>query len=206
MTDNRIIQIIARVTSIIFHPLLIPTLGFLLLLNSDFYFALLPWSVKKFMLLTVFLSTCILPALSILILSMNPKFDIKMEKSTDRILPLLLSSVFYYLGYLILEQLPVYPIYNLFLIASILVQISLIVVSLKWKISAHSAAIGGLIGGISALSFRLHENAILVLSLLILVAGLVATSRLILLKHTNSQIYAGFSLGFLIIGLVIAFI
>ena len=206
MTDNRIIQIIARVTSIIFHPLLIPTLGFLLLLNSDFYFALLPWSVKKFMLLTVFLSTCILPALSILILSMSPKFDMNMEKSTDRILPLLLSSVFYYLGYLILEQLPVYPIYNLFLIASILVQISLIVVSLKWKISAHSAAIGGLIGGISALSFRLHENAILVLSLLILVAGLVATSRLILLKHTNSQIYAGFSLGFLIIGLVIAFI
>jgi len=102
--------------------------------------------------------------------------------------------------------LPVYPIYNLFLIASILVQISLIVVSLKWKISAHSAAIGGLIGGVSALSFRLHENAILVLSLLILVAGLVATSRLILLKHTNTQVYAGFSLGFLIIGLVIAFI
>ena len=206
MTDNRIIQIIARVTSIIFHPLLIPTLGFLLLLNSDFYFALLPWSVKKFMLLTVLLSTCILPALSILILSMSPKFDMNMEKSTDRILPLLLSSVFYYLGYLILEKLPVYPIYNLFLIASILVQISLIVISLKWKISAHSAAIGGLIGGVSALSFRLHENAILVLSLLILVAGLVATSRLILLKHTNSQIYAGFSLGFLIIGLVIAFI
>ena len=110
MTDNRIIQIIARVTSIIFHPLLIPTLGFVLLLNSDFYFALLPWSVKKFMLLTVFLSTCILPALSILILSMSPKFDMNMEKSTDRILPLLLSSVFYYLGYLILEQLPVYPI------------------------------------------------------------------------------------------------
>ncbi len=204
--SNKILSISARVTSIIFHPLLIPTLGFLLLINSDFYFALLPWSVKKFILMTVFLSTCILPALSLLILSMSPKFDINMEKSTDRIIPLLLSSVFYYIGYLILERMPVFPIYNLFLIASILVQISLIVVSLKWKISAHSAAIGGLIGGVSALSFRLHENMILVLSLLILVAGLVATSRLILLKHNNSQVYAGFSLGFLIIALVIAFI
>jgi len=204
--SNKILSTSARVTSIIFHPLLIPTLGFLLLINSDFYFALLPWSVKKFILMTVFLSTCILPALSLLILSMSPKFDINMEKSTDRIIPLLLSSVFYYIGYLILERMPVFPIYNLFLIASILVQISLIVVSLKWKISAHSAAIGGLIGGVSALSFRLHENMILVLSLLILVAGLVATSRLILLKHNNSQIYAGFSLGFLIIALVIAFI
>lgn len=203
---KNILHPIARSTSIIFHPLLIPTFGFLLLLNSGFYFALLPWSVKKFMLLTVFLSTCVLPALSILILSMSPKFDLNMEKSTDRILPLLLSSIFYYLGYLILQKLPVFPIYNLFLIAAILVQIALIIVSLKWKISAHSAAIGGVIGGVSALSLRLQENPVMILSLLILVAGLVATSRLILLKHTNSQVYAGFSLGFLIIGLIITFI
>jgi len=203
---RNILPPIARVTSIIFHPLLIPTIGFLLFFNSGFYFALLPSSVKKYMLMVVFLSTCVLPAISIGILSLSPKFDLSMEKSTDRILPLLLSSIFYYLGYLILEKLPVFPIYNLFLIASILVQIALIIISLKWKISAHSAAIGGLIGGVSALSYRLQENPVLVLSLLILVAGLIGTSRLILSKHTNSQIYAGFTLGFLIIGLVITFI
>jgi hypothetical protein len=197
---------IARVTSIIFHPLLIPTLGFLLLINSGFYFALLPWSVKKFMLLIVFLSTCVLPAISIGVLSLSPKFDMNMEKSTDRILPLLLSSIYYYLGYLILERLPIFPIYNLLLIASILVQIALIVVSLKWKISAHSAAIGGLIGGLIGLSFRLQENPVLVLSLLVLAAGLVGTSRMILLKHTNSQVYSGFLLGFLILNLIITFI
>lgn len=206
MLKNKILSNTAQVTSIIFHPLLIPTLGFVLLLNSGFYFTLLPWSVKKFMLLTVFLSTCVLPALSILILSMSSKFDLNMEKSTDRILPLLISSIFYYFGYLILRQLPVFQIYNLFLIAAILVQIALLIISLKWKISAHSAAIGGLIGGVSALSFRLQENPVLILSVLILVAGLVATSRLILLKHTNSEVYAGFSLGFMIIGLVITLI
>lgn len=206
MAENKIPPTIARVTSIIFHPLLIPTLGFLLLINSGFYFALLPWSVKKFLLLVVFLSTCVLPAISIGILSLSSKFDMNMQKSTDRILPLLLSSIYYYLGYLILEKLPVYPIYNLLLIASILVQIALIVVSLKWKISAHSAAIGGLIGGLIGLSFRLQENPVMVLSLLILAAGLVGTSRMILLKHTNSQVYAGFSLGFLIMCLIITFI
>ena len=129
-----------------------------------------------------------------------------MEKSNDRILPLLFSSIFYYLGYLILQRLPVFPIYNLFLIASILVQIALMAVSLKWKISAHSAAIGGLIGGVCALSFRLQENPVMTLSLLILIAGIVATSRLILLKHTTSQVYAGFLLGFFIIGLIVTFI
>ena len=204
--SNKILSTAAKVTSIIFHPLLIPSIGFLLLLNSGFYFSLLPWGVKKFMMLTVFLSTCLLPALSILILSISPRFDLNMEKSTDRILPMLMSSVFYYLGYLILEKLPIFPIYNLFLIASILVQIALIVVSLKWKISAHLAAIGALVGGVIGLSFRLHENPVLILSSLILVSGLVASSRLILLKHTSSQVYAGFALGLIIIGMIISFI
>lgn len=196
----------ARVTSIIFHPLLIPTLGFFLLFNSGFYFAILPWSVKKFMLLVVFLSTCVLPLLSILLLSLNPKFDLNMEKSTDRILPVMLSSIFYYLGYLILQRLPVFPIYQFFLIASILIQIVLVIVSLKWKISAHSAAIGGLVGGFFGLSFRLQENPVFLLALLVLIAGTVGTARLILGKHTNSQVYAGFLLGFLIMSLVIALI
>lgn len=119
---------------------------------------------------------------------------------------MLMSSVFYYLGYLILEKLPIFPIYNLFLIASILVQIALIVISLKWKISAHLAAIGALVGGVIGLSFRLHENPVLILSSLILVSGLVASSRLILLKHTSSQVYAGFTLGLIIIGMIISFI
>jgi len=203
---KNILQPLSRMTSIIFHPLLIPTWGFLLLSNSGFYFAILPWSVKKFLLLIVFIFTCLLPALSIWLLTLNPKFDIKLEKSTERILPLLMSSFFYYLGYLILERMPVFQIYNVFLIGSVLVQIMLIIVSLKWKISVHVAAIGGLIGGFVGLSFRAQENPVLILSFLILVAGMVATSRLILLKHTNSQVYAGFTLGFLIVNLIVLFI
>jgi len=203
---NKAISLTARVTSILFHPLLIPTLGFLLLFNSGFYFAVIPWSLKRFILLVVFLSTCILPALSIGLLSFSPRFDIKMEKGTDRVLPLILSSFFYYIGYLILKRLPLFPIYQLFLIASILVQIALIIISLSWKISAHSAAIGGLVGGFFALAFRLQESPVLILLTLIFIAGMVGTARLILEKHTSSQVYAGFLLGLLIMNMVIMFI
>jgi membrane-associated phospholipid phosphatase len=129
-----------------------------------------------------------------------------MEKNTDRVLPRMISSAFYYLGYLILQRLPVFPIYNLFMIASILVQFGLLVISLRWKISAHSAAIGGLVGGFFGLSFRLQENPILILIALILVAGMVGTARLILGKHTGFQVYAGFLLGFLVMNMVIIFI
>jgi len=203
---NKIINPLARITSLVFHPLLIPTLGFLLLFNSGFYFSILPWNVERYMLLVVFISTGVLPAVSIAILALKPGFDVRMEKSTDRILPLMFSSVFYYMGYLILKKLPVFPIYNFFLIASILVQIVLLIVSIKWKISAHAAAIGGLIGGFFSLSFRLQENPVYILIFLILAAGMVGSSRLILNKHTSWQVYAGFLVGFLIMNLVITFI
>lgn len=206
MNTNKILPGFARVTSIVFHPLLIPTLGFLLLFNSGFYFSLMPWSVKKFILLIVFLSTCVLPALSIGLLALSPRFDVNMEKSTDRVLPLILSSIYYYLGYLVLQRLPVYPIYNFFMLASILVQIVLLIVTLRWKISAHSAAIGGLLGGIMALSIRLGENPVLILIALILTAGLVGTARLILGKHTNLQVYSGFLLGFLVMSLIVMYL
>jgi membrane-associated phospholipid phosphatase len=206
MNNNKTLLLTARFTSVIFHPLLIPTFGFLLLFNSDFYFSILPWNVKRYMLLVVFMSTCVLPAISILILSLSPKFDLNMEKNTDRVLPLFVSSISYYLGYLLLKRLPVFPVYNVLLIGSVLVQIALIPISMRWKISAHAAAIGGLVGGIFGLSFRLQENPVQLLSILILTAGLVGTSRLILEKHTQSQIYAGFLTGFWILSLVITFI
>jgi len=206
MTDNKILATTAKVTSIIFHPLLIPTLGILLLFNSGFYFSLLPWNVMKFVLLIVFMSTGLLPALSIGILSLNPRFDRKMEKSTDRVLPILLTSVFYYMGYLILKKLPIFPIYNFLLVASILVQIALLIISMRWKISAHAAAIGGLVGGFFALSFRLQANPVWILSILILIAGMVGSARLILGKHSGSQVYAGFLLGLLIMLLAFSYI
>ena len=197
---------VARVTSSLFHPLLIPTLGFLLLFNSGFYFAILPWNVKKFILLVVFLSTCVLPALSIFLLSLNSKFDVNMEKSTDRVLPIMFSTIFYYTGYLVLQKVPIFPIYKFFIVASILVQIALLIVSLKWKISAHSAAIGGLVGGFFGLSFRLQENPVIILVSLVIIAGMVGSSRLILGKHTNAQIYAGFLVGLTIMNIAILFV
>ena len=206
MNSNKILTVTSKAASIIFHPLLIPTLGFLLLFNSDFYFALLPWNVKRFLLLVVLVSTCVLPAISILLLAYNRKIDLNMDKTSDRILPLILSSVFYYIGYLIIQKLPIFPVFNFFLIASILVQIALLIITMRWKISAHSAAIGGLLGGFFALSFRLNENPVIILIALILVSGIVGTARLILGKHTSWQVYSGFLLGFLVMNLVIRFV
>jgi len=203
---KKFIDLSSRAASAIFHPLLIPTWTFLILSNTGFYFSILPWSAKKYIFLVVLLSTGVMPALGAGILSLNPINSWKTGKSTDRILPLLTSSIFYYLGYLLLERMPLFPVFNLFILAAILVQIALIIGLLRYNVSIHSAAIGALIGGFIALALRLHESPLLVVSLLFLVAGLVTTSRLLLQKHTFIEVMASFMLGFVILHLVVGFV
>lgn len=201
MTKN-----IATLISVIFHPVLIPTLGFLILFNSGFYFSIINWEVKRYVLLTVLFSTGILPMLSVAILAINPKFDINMDKSRDRIIPLLFSSVFYYIGFILLGRMKAFPVFKLFLVASVFVIIILLIISFRWKISTHMAAIGGLTGTVFALSFRSGTNPMYTILILVLVSGIVGTARLILEKHTISQLIAGYGIGFIILYLVIFFI
>ncbi len=196
---------IAKVISIVFHPVLVPTLGLLLLLNSGFYFTMLSWEAKRFVLLVVFFSTCILPLLSVAIMALNPKFDILMPGSRDRVMPLLSSSIFYYLGYMLLSKARAFPEFKLFLLASVLVIVALLVISFKWKISNHMAAIGGLSGTLFALSFRSGMNPVYSLLIVVLISGLVGTARLILEKHTIGQIIAGYGLGFSVLYAIIYF-
>ncbi|MDB4581990.1 hypothetical protein N9164_02440 [Draconibacterium sp.] len=197
---------ISSLISIIFHPVLVPTLGFLILFNSGFYFSMLTWEVKRYVLLIVLFSTGILPMLSVAILAINPRFNINMDKSRDRIIPLLFSSVFYYIGFILLGRIKAFPVFKLFLIASVLVIILLLIISLKWKISNHMAAIGGLAGTVFALSFRSGTNPVYTILLVIIVSGIVGTARLVLEKHKISQLIAGYTLGFSILYLVIFFI
>lgn len=202
----KIKDILAQVFSFLFNPLLIMTLGALLFLNSGFYFSMMSFEAKKYIVLIILLSTCILPALSLGLLSFSPRFDAKMPKSTDRVLPLLITAIYYYLGYYYLGKIPVFPIYRIMMLAAVLVIITLMLISMKWKVSAHMAGIGGLIGAVIALSFRLGMNTSLLLSGLIAVAGVLGTSRLVLKKHNALQIYVGFFLGFAINYLIIIYL
>lgn len=197
---------ISKVVSVIFHPVLIPTLGFFLLFHSGFYYSSLTWDIKKYIFLVVLFSTAILPLISVAILALNPKFDLTMKKSRDRILPLLSSSVFYYIGFMLLGRLKAYPVFKLFLIASAIVIAVLIIISIKWKISMHMAAIGGLTGTLFAVSFRTGVNPFWIILTVVIVSGLVGTARLALKKHNLQQLIAGYILGFSILYFVIYFV
>lgn len=200
------LQKISKVISVIFHPVLIPTLGFFLLFHSGFYYSTINWEIRRYVLLVVIFSTAILPLISIGILALNPNFDMTMKKSRDRIIPLISSSVFYYLGFMLLGKLKAYPVFKLFLLASAVVILMLLIVSIKWKISMHMSAIGGLTGTLFAISFRTGANPFWIILAVIIISGLIGSARLVLKKHNIWQLLAGYSLGFLLLYLAIYFL
>jgi hypothetical protein len=195
----------AQIISLLFHPVLIPTLGFILMFNCEFYFSVIPWEAKRFVLMVVFFSTAILPMLAITLLTLNPKFDISLDKNSDRLLTFLFTSAFYYLGSVLLGRVQVYPVFKILFIAWVLVIITVLIISLKWKISSHMAAIGSLTGVVFTLAFQTKINPVLPLLSLVLVSGITGSARIILGKNNLAQILSGYLLGVLIVSLVIYF-
>jgi len=87
-----------------------------------------------------------------------------------------------------------------------LVIVVLLLISFKWKISNHMAALGGLSGVFFAFSFRNGLNPVYALLTVVIIAGLVGTARLALNKHNIWQIIAGYLLGFVILYGVVYFV
>ena len=98
-----------------------------------------------------------------------------------------------------------FPEFKIYMLASILVIVVLILGSIVWNMSTHMAALGTLCGAFFALSFRSGVNPIWSILLVIIVSGLVGTARMIIGKYNIWQISAGYFTGFLIMYLVIYF-
>ncbi len=197
---------IAKIVSIIFHPVILPSLGFLLLFSSGFYNSMLTTDARNYVLLVIFFSTATLPMLSVAMLALNPKFDVLMPNSRDRIIPLLFAAVFYYIGFVLLSRIHFIPLFKLFMIASVLLIVALLLISFKWNISIHMAAIGAITATFFALSFRGGVNPIMANVVLVFISGLIGTARLIQNKNSLLQVAAGYVLGFIILYPVIYFL
>jgi membrane-associated phospholipid phosphatase len=84
------------------------------------------------------------------------------------------------------------------LIAALGVQVLCALINVWWKISIHTAAIGGVTGGLLAFALIFNFNPLWWLCLVIFLGGVVGTSRMILRQHSLSQVTGGFLTGMLI--------
>jgi membrane-associated phospholipid phosphatase len=191
--ENRI----ARILSVLFHPLLIPTYALLILVNTKTHFTLiLPENFRYMTVLFVFLTSFVLPLLLILILLKLGKVkSLEMEDRRERILPLFIVAIFFYMTYYLLKQGPHFAIFNVFMLGATLLVIMSMLVNYITKISIHMVALGGLLGTFIGFALALRLDLRMLLSSIIIIAGLTGFARLQLKAHTPGQVYAGFLMG-----------
>jgi hypothetical protein len=227
----------AQALSILLHPLLMPTVLYAILLYfSPAVIGASGGNVQwRFTLLgVIFVTTFLIPVISVLFLTRTRRLaraelnkleapgelpaggyrergsfvELEMEDKKDRFVPFLSTTVFYtVITYMFFKQL--HASYAMvLLLGTITFSIALItLISLFWKISAHSVGICGVAGFLFGFYYKFAEQQLFYPILgVILIAGLLMSARLALNAHSPAQVFIGALLGFFISYVAILFL
>lgn len=196
-----VVKLFAHFFSYLFHPLFVPlyvTL-FLMYVHPSYFSGIdnqtrlwLPFSVAQ---LSIFY-----PALTVLLLKglgfINSVF-LKTQK--DRIIPLIAGGVFYFWLFQVCRNHPasLNPIMPSFTLGVFLAASVALIANIYFKISMHAIGMGGWLG---IFLLIMQSNTMLMtwpLCIVLLITGIVCTSRLLISDHTSKEIYAGLLVGIL---------
>lgn len=210
MTSERIKHtgdLLAKIISIVFHPLLITAYGILIIFSAPTLIGYIPFTVKKILLIIIVINNLFLP------LSLIPYFKFRniisswfIEKRQERIVPLLTTSFFYSVTVFITFRFHIPEFIKAFLITVAFLAIAVTVINFWWKISIHSTGAGALAALVVILSIKMHTPLTWFLIAVILSAGLIMSARLWLNSHTPREVWIGFLLGFLCSVLLLYFL
>jgi len=183
--------------SVIFHPLIMPTLGILLLLYAVVPLSLMSDKGKQLILFLVFTCTFVIPLAFLPIMFFRRLHNyLQRNERQDRIIPLIFTSFMYYLAFMLLRRMGAPFLIQAFLLASAASVVCTLLISLFWKISAHTIGIGGLTAFILILMIFYRIDLMLYLMFAVLLSGIISSSRLGLDAHTPLQVYLGYIVGF----------
>lgn len=184
----------AHILSVIFSPLLTPTYGVALaMLCSNVTYAVDAAFVFRVVAM-VFLITAVVPSAAILALKgMGLLSDVALNNRNERALPYcivclsyLCTAFYFYAGH--------FPQWFILFMAGAAVAVVVsIVVNIWWKISAHMAAMGGVVALLMRIIADNHQtgSTFAVCIVAIVLTGVVASARVALRRHTLGQVLAG---------------
>ncbi len=204
INHSSLTRFFAHVLSYVFHPLFIPlyVTWFLAFVHPS-YFSGFSVLGKKKLLLLITINAFAFPAITVLLLKALGFIDsIFLKTQKDRIIPYIASGTFFFwTQYVLREQNYVPRILVAFMFGVFISSSAALIANIYYKISMHAIGMGGLAGLFLVI---MQQNTMLMtwpLSLVILLAGLVCTSRMIVSDHRPKEIYMG-----LLVGLVCQFV
>ena len=199
--DDIDMKLFARICSTIFHPVIMAPLGVFLSLYYSFMSMLgLDYILRVTLTLVVF--TMAIPCLGVLLLYKARRItSVGLVNREERTLPYILFFVCYLLAGLFLWWSNLRGMQLGFLVGGLCAILVDVLVNRWWKISVHMTAIGGLAGLIfvmSVMQYSMYTELIPWLQMgVVLAAGALGSSRIILRRHTIGQVFCGFFNGFI---------
>lgn len=186
-----------KMVSFVFQPLLMPTFGMIMFVNMSIFDVFS--GLWRFVAVTgTFLFTGLLPVIPVfLLIKKGEVHDLFISRREERTVPYLFSLLSYIFWTVFLWKMLNFPLFMVGMgIGTSISILFIMLINLKWKISAHMSGIGGLAGATFGLSFRLAFNPLSLFIILLALAALIALSRIELKAHTPGQTLAGFTLSF----------
>ena len=198
------VRTLAKLFSYLFHPLLMTTLGMLILFNSGTSLSVIQPEVMRISLIVTGLFTFVFPASMVILLYLTKVIsDIGLNDKKERVLPLSLSIIMYMFTFFVMRGIPQLSGGHIIFLfcppASLFVAL---VLNNFIKPSIHMLGIGMLVGILLVLIVFYGAQIQLLFILAVLVSGLLGTARLVLELHSPKEVMVGFSAGFLISGII----
>ena len=202
--QHPVIRFLAHLFSYVFHPLFIPiyVTYFLAFIHPDYFSGFSDHGKRRLLMLIIF-NAVLFPAIAVLLLKGLRFIDsIFLRTQKDRIIPYIASMTFFFwTQYVLREQIYIPRILVAFMFGVFISSAAGLLFNIYFKISMHAIGVGGLVGIFMVI---MQQNTMLMtwpLSLALLLAGVVCTSRMIVSDHRPKEIYSGF-----IVGLICQFI
>lgn len=185
----------ARIMSMIFTPFYLPIVGLIALFIFS-YMSLLPMMYKLVMLAIVYLLTVVAPSLLIHLYRLCQGWTShELGRKERRLVPYIISIVCYFACFFWMEYRNTPRVISIIVVVALTIQMVCALINIWWKISTHTAAIGGVAGGLVSYSIAFSFNPLWWLCFVLILAGAVGTARMILRQHSLSQVVTGFLVG-----------
>lgn len=176
-------------------PFYLPVMGILAIFFFS-YLSMFPWQFKVSLVVMVYLFTVFIPTVLIHLYRQYQGWTLlQLGQKERRMVPYAISILCYFSCFYLMNLLHLPHLITSILIVALVIQMLCAVINVWWKISTHTASIGGVLGALLAFSFMLNFNSVWWLCLVVIASGIVGSSRIILRQHTLTQVTAGFFLG-----------
>ncbi|EZH74324.1 membrane-associated HD superfamily phosphohydrolase [Aquimarina sp. EL_43] len=184
-----------RSVSYILHPLLMPLLGAIIYFSTAPRF--IPIEIIRAKVFGLIILTILIPiVLFFLLKSTGTITSIHLENVKQRKIPLLLQSILLIVVIKMVIDVYHYPELYFFFLGILFSSLSAIfMVLFNIKASLHMIGISGITMFTVALSIHFGLNLTILIAMLMIFNGLVATSRLHCKAHSNLELILGFLIG-----------